>query len=514
MNDAGLNVVWFKRDLRIADHRALSRAAQTGPTLPLYIVEPELWQQADMSGRHWAFISEALTELRTDLAALGQHLVVRVGEVEDVLEALSSEYQELTLWSHEETGNDWTFQRDKRVAAWCRTRSIRWVEIPNHGVQRRLKSRNGWAKSWDRLMGEPATHPPHLSPCPIDPGAIPTFADLGLAPDPCPGRQAGGRVQALECLETFLHVRGETYQRAMSSPLEGAEACSRLSPHLAWGTLSMREAAQAGWARQQAVKSEGHPKASAWRKSLNSFNGRLHWHCHFMQKLEDEPRVEFENFHQGYNGIRPSEPDAARLYAWANGETGLPFVDACMRYLRAGGWLNFRMRAMVMATASYHLWLDWRAPGLELARLFTDYEPGIHWSQVQMQSGTTGINTVRIYNPVKQGHDQDPTGAFTRRWVPELAAIPDKVLQEPWKAENAGSVLGKVYPEPIVDHLTAAKAAREKIWAVRRGPEFRAEATSIQSRHGSRKSGIRNRGQRGRKPATAQLDLPLGGEQG
>ena len=126
-----------------------------------------------------------------------------------------------------------------------------------------------------------------------------------------------------------------------------------------------------------------------------------------------------------------------------------------------------------------------------------------------MQSGTTGINTVRIYNPVKQGMDQDPTGEFTRRWVPELAAIPDKHLQEPWKAENAGDVLGKSYPDRIVDHLGAAKEARQRIWAVRRGDDFRTEAAGIQQKHGSRKSGIPNRGQRPKRQ-TAQLDLPLG----
>jgi deoxyribodipyrimidine photo-lyase len=243
---------------------------------------------------------------------------------------------------------------------------------------------------------------------------------------------------------------------------------------------------------------------------LQSFEGRLHWHCHFIQKLEDEPRIEFENLHQSYDGMRPSAPDTARLTAWENGETGLPFLDACMRSLRATGWLNFRMRAMVMATASYHLWLDWHAPGQALARLFTDYEPGIHWSQVQMQSGTTGINTVRIYNPVKQGLDQDPTGAFTRRWVPELADIDDAFLHEPWKAQNAGKVLGARYPEPIVDHLTAAKVARERIWAVRRSDAFRAEADRIVGKHGSRKSGIPNRGRHPKSSGTRQLSLPLG----
>ena len=228
-----------------------------------------------------------------------------------------------------------------------------------------------------------------------------------------------------------------------------------------------------------------------------------------MQKLEDEPSIEHRNFHRAYDGIRPSAPDADRLEAWAKGETGLPFLDACMRFLAANGWLNFRARAMVMAAASYHLWLDWRAPGLQLARYFTDYEPGIHWSQVQMQSGTTGINTVRIYNPVKQGHDQDPDGTFTRRWVPELAAIADKHLQEPWKAENAGAVLGHAYPMRIIDHQQAARDARERIYRVRSGGDFRAQASAIQEKHGSRKSGIPNRGQRPKRKKPAQMSLPL-----
>jgi deoxyribodipyrimidine photo-lyase len=314
----------------------------------------------------------------------------------------------------------------------------------------------------------------------IDPGAIPSAADLGLVPDGCTARQRGGRGEGERLLHSFLTDRGRGYRAAMATPLAGEKACSRLSPHLALGTLSAREAAQAAAARQRAVRGT----RDGWGGSLKSFQSRLAWRDHFIQKLEDEPQIERRCLHSAYEHLRPRVPDAVRLSAWETGETGLPFVDACMRYLRATGWLNFRMRSMLMAVASYHLWLDWRATGPVLARLFTDYEPGIHWSQVQMQSGTTGMNTVRIYNPVKQGRDQDPAGVFTRRWVPELADVPDALLQEPWRWEGAGR-LG--YPPPVVGVAEAARAAREAVWGVRRGEPFRAEAARVIEKHASRK---------------------------
>ncbi len=478
-----MQIVWFKRDLRVNDHAALTQAAQHGTVLPIYIVEPELWLQSDMSARQWEFIAETLLELREDLAALGQPLVVRTGNVIDILSKFRTSGLLHALWSHEETGNGWTYQRDIDVAAWCKANGVCWNEIQNHGVQRPIPSRDGWSTRWDRFMALPPSQTPILSPLEVDLGYLPTSNDLKLHPDPCPDRQLGGRRAAIERLDSFLNQRGEMYQQAMSSPLEGAQSCSRLSPYLAWGAISMREVTQATILRQRTLE----PSAKNWRKSLRSFTGRLHWHCHFIQKLEDEPSIEFKNLHRLYDGLRPVKPDSEQLAAWAAGQTGYPFLDACMRSLRSTGWLNFRMRAMVMATASYHLWLDWRAPGLELARLFTDYEPGIHWSQVQMQSGTTGINTIRVYNPVKQGNDQDPDGIFTRHWLPELSEIPDIFLQEPWKAPNATNVIGKHYPKRIFDHLAAAKVARQKVWAVRREKTFQAEAAEILVKHGSRK---------------------------
>jgi deoxyribodipyrimidine photo-lyase len=492
------SLLWFKRDLRIDDHAALAEAARHGLVLPLYIVEPEYWQGADTSGRQWAFTAECLAGLREELGRLGQPLVVRTGEAVAILAELCGRHGIRRLVSHEETGNLWTYARDRRVGAWARAAGIQWCELPQSGVVRRLKSRDGWAARRERIMaGAVMPRPEALAPiCALEPGRIPTGADLGLAADDCPSRQRGGRSSAIELLESFLQERGEDYRAAMASPVSGEQACSRLSPHLALGTLSPREVAQAARAARAAwiaAASTGRAQAAAgsagsWRASLKSFESRLAWRDHFMQKLEDAPQMESRCLHRGTEHLRPREPDAARLAAWMHGQTGLPFVDACMRYLAATGWLNFRMRSMLMAVASYHLWLDWRATGPHLARLFTDYEPGIHWSQCQMQSGTTGTNTIRIYNPVKQGIEQDPDGRFTRRWVPELAALPDGFLQQPWLWPGAAKLLGSKYPAPIVDITAAARAAREQVWAQRKGRAFATEAARVAQKHASRKS--------------------------
>ncbi|MCR9067287.1 MAG: deoxyribodipyrimidine photo-lyase [Rhodobacteraceae bacterium] len=509
-------ILWFKRDLRIADHPALAHAAALGGRiLPLYIAEPALWAQPDAAARHWAFIAECLEDLRDALATLGAPLVVRRGDAVDILADLTGRHSIRTLVSHEETGNAWTYARDRRVAAWAGATGITWTQIPQMDVIRRLDTRDGWARRREQVLRRPILPAPSgLDPVPEDPGPIPGARDLGLAPDPCPDRQAGGRAMALSLLGGFLTERGRDYRRAMSTPLEGAMACSRLSPHLAWGTLSMREAQQAATAR----KAEVAGTREGWTGSLKSFEARLAWRGHFMQKLEDMPAIETRCLHSAYEGLRPKTPDATRLAAWEGGETGIPFVDACMRSLIATGWLNFRMRAMLVSFASYHLWLDWRATGPHLARVFTDYEPGIHWPQVQMQSGTTGMNTIRIYNPVKQGHDQDPAGAFTRAWCPELADVPDGHLHTPWTWDGAGSLLGRTYPEPVIDIAAAARAARERVWAVRKGEAFRDEARAIVKKHASRKDGgagrhfVNDRAKpkpRRKKPRTSQLSLDL-----
>lgn len=273
----------------------------------------------------------------------------------------------------------------------------------------------------------------------------------------------------------------------MSSPVTAFEACSRLSPHLAFGTLSTREVVQAARRARGVAGAQG-----GWAGSLDSFVSRLHWRCHFMQKLEDEPALEHACLHRACEGLREPDHDPARLAAWTQGETGWPLVDACIRALRATGYLNFRMRAMLASVAAYPLWLDWRAYGGPLGAMFTDYEPGIHWSQLQMQAGTTGINATRVYNPVKQQIDHDPQGAFVRAWVPELARVPLPLLHQPWRMEPqmqavSGCRIGRDYPAPLVDLAEASRNAKARLHAVRTGAAFETEKAAITARHASRK---------------------------
>ncbi|MCR9256024.1 MAG: deoxyribodipyrimidine photo-lyase [Alphaproteobacteria bacterium] len=498
-----IDIVWFKRDLRVADHKPLTAAAQGGrPMIALYVFEPAYWALEDVSARHYAFLRDSLRSLDRELHDLGLSLTVRTGPVTDVLEEIHRTRGIARLLSHQETGNLWTYERDRAVLAWTRDRGIEWCEFQQFGVHRRLRRRDGWAAKWDRMMAEPVLPVPRgLSQVQgLESHRLPQQA--GNAMVACPDRQAGGRAAGLDDLDGFLTRRGIDYQREMSSPVTAYDSCSRLSAHLSIGTLSLREVHQAASTRWDHVREDewtAPADRKRWSKSLGSFIGRLHWHCHFMQKLEDAPHFEVINVHRGYDGLRGAA-DPGHLDAWTAGETGLPMVDACMRALRQTGWLNFRMRAMLMAVASYHLWLPWRDTGLHLARMFTDYEPGIHWNQAQMQSGTTGINTVRIYNPVKQGLDHDPEGVFIRRWLPELARVPTAKLHKPWtmtdgEQAEAGCHLGRDYPIRIVDHEQAARVAKEKIFAVRRSDAFREEADRIQSRHGSRKSGLKRTGQ-------------------
>ena len=490
-----LQIVWFKRDLRVFDHEPLAAALDRGPTLALCVIEPELWRQPDRSSRHWRFWRDAVIDLDQALRALGGELTVRIGDAQSTLAELMREYGRFALWAHEETGTRWTDLRDIAIRRWCRGSGISMTELRQFGVFRPLKSRDNWASRWRRQMREPlATLPPQRKWVAAD--STPGWqdwqpADLTRLATRDGLMQQSDRGPAETDLTSFLTQRGQNYSSQLSSPLAAASACSRISAHLSVGSLSVREAAKATWLQQEKLAG-----SESWPRSLQAFEGRLHWHCHFIQKFESEPRIEFENLSRAMDGMREDQFDFERFDAWAEGRTGFPFIDACMRSLRETGWINFRMRAMLMSFAAYQLWLHWRQPALHLARCFLDYEPGIHYSQVQMQSGTTGINAIRIYNPVKQSQDQDPSGEFIRRWVPELEQVSPEWIHQPWMMtgnHQAGVRIGQEYPRPIVDHQKSAGAARKAIARYRNSASARRESFRIMEQHGSRRRTARRR---------------------
>ncbi|HEY1058685.1 MAG TPA: FAD-binding domain-containing protein [Limnobacter sp.] len=550
-----LHVVWLKRDIRQHDHAPLVEAVRQasqggGAVLVLYLFEPTLTTQPDYAPQHLEFTKECLLDLAQQLPGV-LPLYVLKADAETAFDRLFGAGQPCVLYSHEETGNWASFQRDKAIQALCEAHATLWHEYPANAVVRRLKSRDAWSKLWLDRMSQPLLPPPNtkrlssisqaqllglldtvfegldgcvlpqqqvVEPNQSNPFYWPQWSEPralcrpGLQDKPI--RQRGGRAHALSLLEQFFKQRGQHYRSEMSSPLSAESACSRISPYLALGVLSIREVlsrlqeARGHWLSSTAATPF---EKKAWQQSLKSFESRLHWHCHFIQKLESEPELEFRAAHRGLDPMRNAGPltpiEQVRLKAWITGQTGFPMVDACMRMLIATGWVNFRMRAMLVAFASYQLWLDWRHTAPLLACEFLDYEPGIHYPQFQMQSGVTGINTLRIYNPVKQARDHDPEGLFIRQWIPELAALPTEWLAEPWNTpliiqHDCGCVIGQHYPKPIVNPDTAISDARGKITAFRHQQGFVEEARRVYEKHGSRNP------DRNGRPRRAKLRQP------
>ena len=476
-------IVWFKRDFRWHDHAPLREARLSGyPLLLLALFEPGVQALPDFHIRHHRFVYGAALDM--EAAFEGEPLFHFFHQdAWQAFEWLAGRYQIKGVYSHMEVGVRWTYERDIHLARRLRAWSIPWYEFTYNGIVRGARDRRGWSAQWHQWVEQPliASTPPMEQIWKPEAETRQRFARYAQASglsEQANSHQPGGRSYGLRYLNGFLQKRHREYLLGLAKPQAARKTCSRLSPYLSWGCLSHREVWQ--------TSNPAHFPASS-RKSLEQFRARMRWHDHLIQKFESEPGLEERNQNSAYDRLR-TRWNEAHYQAWQKGQTGFPLVDASMRCVCATGYLNFRMRAMLVSFLTHLLWLDWRRGSRFLAAQFLDYEPGIHYPQFQMQAGTVGIHTPRVYNPVRQARQYDEAGIFIRKWVPELAPVPVRYLAAPWQmsyleARSVGFYPGADYPYPVVHLQEAHRRARHQLWNTLQSSKARQRSRLILDRH-------------------------------
>jgi len=486
-------LVWLKRDLRIFDHEAFTRAIETDlPIYAFYLYEPTLLSSPDMDIRHLRFIRESIEDMNQKLEPYRAKIHTHFHEGVIFFEKVTQLYEIKAVFSHQETGNYLSFQRDIQVKNFLISKGIPWYEYKPSYIIRGLKSgRVGWKEKWKTWM-ESAIQNPNWEKSKeknlfinqkiidesdgffIKNNFFLISQESSKDTTHIQNFQKGGTTEAENLLQSFLKFRYKNYSKHISKPEESRFSCSRLSPYLAWGNLSARYVYQKTMRRRSEVNSYG-------KRQLDNFLSRLIWRDHMIQKFESECRIEFENFNPGYDCLI-HEKKEAWIQAWQTGNTGFPLIDASMRCVLATGYLNFRMRAMLVSFLTMILWQDWRWGVHHLARNFLDYEPGIHYFQFQMQASTVGNHQIRIYNPKKQIQDHDPHCMFIKKWIPELTHLP--VLDILNWGEEQGLFFSKTsYPLPIVDFTTAYQKAKDVMFQLQKSPEVQKHLQQIREKH-------------------------------
>ncbi|WP_372754452.1 deoxyribodipyrimidine photo-lyase/cryptochrome family protein [Mariniflexile sp.] len=485
-----LHIVWLKRDLRLEDNEAIHNALASGEqVLLLYVFESILLNDPHYSKRHWDFIKQSLVDLNMQLAAYNSKVLIINSDIIPAINQLLSSYRIRCIFSHQETGVLTTYNRDKNFQRFCRNNFITWKENINNGVQRGLSNRETWIENCNAFFeNEPLKFEPNENQLLNLKSIVELetwFTVPSLETNLKSPFQKGGRTTGLKYLDSFFEKRYLNYISHLSKPELSRTSCSRLSPYLAWGNLSIREVYHKAYHLKETSKN---------KKSLEAFMSRLRWQSHFVQKFEMEHTMESASINKGFHKLKKSISEEYQN-AWKNGQTGFPLVDACMRCLNETGYLNFRMRALVVSFFTHNLWQPWQEATTYLSQMFLDFEPGIHFPQLQMQAGETGVNILRIYNPIKNSYEYDPDGVFIKKWVPELDKLENQFVHEPYLMTEMeqifyGFKFGVDYPKPIVNLEDTRKKASDVLWNLKDNSMVKKESKRILGKHTLPKSNL------------------------
>ena len=465
-------ILWFRQDLRLADNPALDHAMRTGrPLIPVYILDDGPAVRRIGAATRW-WLDGSLRALAVALRERGAPLVLRRGDSEAELRRLIDETGADTVFMNRRFEPD-AFLHDADIA-----HALKADGVECHGYNGSLLARPGAVRTgaggpyrvftpFFRALLEVATPPPPL-PAPAAIEAVSGLASKSLddwalrptAPDWAGGFDwTPGEVGAAAALEAFVGRGLKTYARGRDHPAE--PAVSRLSPHLHWGEIHPWRAAEAA---RRAATDGRVPPAEA-----EKFVAELGWRDFSAQLLHHFPQMTDTAFRPEYDRM-PWRDDPAGLEAWRRGRTGYPIVDAGMRQLWATGWMHNRVRMIVASFLIKDLLIDWRAGEAWFWDTLVDADLASNvqnWQWVA-GSGADASPWFRIFNPVTQGQKFDADGRYVRRWVPELARLPDRWLHAPWTAPTevlraAGVGLGRDYPEPVVDHAKARERALDAL---------------------------------------------------
>ncbi|WP_255191469.1 cryptochrome/photolyase family protein [Natronobeatus ordinarius] len=468
---------WHRRDLRGVDNRGLSRAVDRGPVVPVFVFDPVVLAHA--SPVRVASLLEALADLRAWYRERGSNLVIAHGEPSELLPALAASHDAAGVtWNEDYSG----LARERDLAV---TAALEDAGLEARTVHDRLLHEPGsitpnegdhysvftyfWKKWRDREKDDPLEAPAAADLAGVEGESLPTAADLGFD-EPDAGLESHGHVDdrgvdrdlpsatrdaAQSRLETFC--ADGIYRYADERDYPAAEATSRLSVHLKWGTLGVRETYAA---TEEAAASAG---TADERESVREFQRQLAWREFYANVLAFNPETVTENFRAYDRGIE-WRTDPEELEAWKRGETGYPIVDAGMRQLLAEGWVHNRVRMIVASFLTKDLLCDWRAGYDWYRETLADHDTandvgGWQWAA---STGTDAQPYFRIFNPTTQGERYDPDAAYIKRYVPELEGVPADAIHE-WPALETGkrTMLAPDYPDPIVDHAERRELALE-----------------------------------------------------